>query len=285
MKLEGKRILITGGASGIGLELARRLVAANDVVIGGRSTRKLQLAHDEDPRLREVQLDVTSEASATGVIDWLQSDFGGLDLLVNNAGYLSSGDLSAPGAAAASAEELDVNLGGAIRMTRLALPLLQAAPEAGVVFISSALALTAVPQMSVYAAAKAGVHSFARSTRAALSETAVRVFEVLPPFVDTDLARDIDIRKIAPSVVVDAVIAGIRRDKQQIPVAQVRPLVVLARLAPRAADAIVQRAMRPSPEARRRLGLGVASSGEPRTAAPAPTPDTSSAGPAPHEDR
>ena len=249
MKLEGRKVLITGGGSGIGLELARCLAEANDVVIAGRSTSKLQLAHDEDPRLRPVQLDITSEASAAGVLGRLRSSLGGLDLLVNNAGYMSSGDLTAPDADAATAEELAINLGGTVRMTRLALPLLRAAPEAGIVFMSSALALTAVPQLSVYAAAKAGVHSFARSTRAALRETAVRVFEVLPPLVDTDLARAVDARKIAPSAVVDAIIAGIRHNREQIPVAQVRPLVVLARLAPRLADGIVQRALRPSAEA------------------------------------
>ena len=66
-------------------------------------------------------------------------------------------------------------MGGAIRMTRLALPLLTAAPQAAIVFVSSAVALAAVPDLAVYAATKAGVHSLARSLRAELSGTAVRV--------------------------------------------------------------------------------------------------------------
>jgi uncharacterized oxidoreductase len=246
MKLEHKRILITGGGSGIGLELARRLAHANDVVIAGPTTTKLQCARAANPKLRPVELDVTSERSAAEVIDWLESDFGGLDLLVNNAGVMNGGDLTAPDSGTTSAEELAVNLGGAVRMTRLALPLLQVAPEAGILFVSSAVALTAVPHLSVYAASKAGVHSFARSLRAELADTTIRVFEALPPVVDTELAHDLDAAKITPAAVADAVIAGVTRDKLQIPIAQVRPLVFLARLAPRVADRIVQHAMQPT---------------------------------------
>ena len=245
MKLEGKKILITGGASGIGLELARRLAATNDVAIAGRSTDKLQAAHGDNPRLTPVQLDVTSEDSAVAVIEWLRSDFGGLDLLVNSAGYMSGGDLGAPCAATASANELDTNLAGPIRMTRLALPLLHESSEAGIVYISSAVALAAVPKLSVYAAAKAGLHSFARSTRAGLAGSNIRVFEVLPPAVDTDLASQIEGRKIAPSAVVDAIVRGIGRNRQQIAIAAVRALVPLTRFAPRVADRIVQNAVRP----------------------------------------
>ena len=246
MKLENKRILITGGGSGIGLELARRLGEANDVVIAGRTTSKLHAARAGNPRLRPVQLDVTSEDSARELIESIESDLGGLDLLVNNAGVMRGGELTAADTATTTTEELEVNLGGAIRMTRLALPLLKAAPQAGIVFISSAVAVTAVPHLSVYAATKAGVHSFARSLRAELADTSIRVFEALPPVVDTEMTRDLDVGKVPPSAVAKAVIAGITRGKEQIPIARVRLLVVMARIAPGIADGIVQRALRPS---------------------------------------
>jgi uncharacterized oxidoreductase len=246
MKLEDKTILITGGGSGIGLELARRLADANQVIIAGRSTTRLRAVHETDPRLRPVPLDVTSEASASSVINWLSDEYGGLDMLINNAGFMSDGDLNAPHAEVSIASELAVNLEGAIRMTRLALPLLRAAREAGVVFMSSGLAIAAVPEHAVYAAAKAGIHSFARSLRADSTGTTTLVFEVLPPAVDTDLASDLAVSKIAPSAVADAVIRGMRRDKQQIAVARIRPLMIIARISPRTADALIQRALRPS---------------------------------------
>src|SRR5207253_2665607 len=142
------RILITGGGSGIGLELARLLVDGNDVVIAGRTTSNLQAARIATPRLRVAQLDVASEDSASNLVEWLRSEIGGLDVLVNNAGVFHGGLLAAPDNASAGEEELEINLGGAIRMTRLALPLLHASPQAGVVFLSSAVALTAMPGLS-----------------------------------------------------------------------------------------------------------------------------------------
>jgi uncharacterized oxidoreductase len=246
MQLANKKVLITGGGSGIGFALARRLAEANEVVIAGRSTSKLQAAKNGNSRLRPVQLDVTSEESAAMVIDWIRSDFGGLDMLVHCAGVMHGGAITTADAAVTGAEELAVNLGGAIRMTRLALPLLQAAPEAGILFVSSPVALKAVPRLSVYAASKAGVHSFARSLRAELAGTAIRVFEALPPVVDTELTRDLDVAKIASAAVADAVVSGIERNKLQIPMHQVRPLMLIARLAPRLADRLVQQAVRPS---------------------------------------
>ena len=252
MELEGRRILISGGGSGIGLELATRLAETNEVVIGGRDEAKLERARRRAPALRTLRLDVTSEESARRALASVSVELGGLDLLVNNAGVMRADALTAPAAAASSVEEIEVNLGGPVRMTRLALPLLDAAPQAGVVFMSSAVALGAVPGLASYAATKAGVHSLARSLRAELRDREIRVFEVLPPVVDTELARDLDVAKIPASAVVDAIVGGIARDREEIRVARVKQLAVLARITPRFADRILIRAVRPAQAGRTR---------------------------------
>jgi uncharacterized oxidoreductase len=245
MKLEAKRILITGGGSGIGLELARRLAAANTVVIAGRDEARLGRAREGTPSLRTVGLDVTSEEKARRAVARVERELGGLDLLVNNAGLFRGYPLAAPEAETRGAEDVEVNLGGSIRMTRLALPMLSAAAEGAVVFMSSAVALAAVPGFAVYAATKAAVHSLARSLRAELRGDGIRVFEVLPPVVDTGASQALGVPKIAPSAVVDAILAGIARDREEIRIGPVRPLGPLARLAPSLADRIVVRALRP----------------------------------------
>lgn len=246
MKLDGKRILITGGGSGIGLELARRLARQNAVVIAGRDEAKLERARSEIPALRTLRLDVTSEDDARQGYAWVSAELGGLDLLVNNAGVLRGYELGAAEAETWSVEDVAVNVAGPIRMTRLALPLLEASAEAAVLFVSSGVALAAVPGFAVYTATKAALHSLARSLRADLRDRQIRVFEVLPPLVDTGPVHGLDVPKIPASAVVDAILDGLARDREEIRVGRVRQLALLARLAPGRADKLVTRAFRSS---------------------------------------
>src|SRR5215831_5850245 len=88
MDLADKKILITGGGSGIGLELARRLAGGNRVVIAGRDEERLVRARADTPSLLARRIDVTSEDEARETIAWLEDELGGLDVLVNCAGLL-----------------------------------------------------------------------------------------------------------------------------------------------------------------------------------------------------
>jgi uncharacterized oxidoreductase len=245
MNLHGKRILITGGGSGIGLALARRLADGNQVVIAGRDQARLDQAAAATPGVRTLRLDVTSEDQAQQAMAWCSDELGGLDLLVNSAGIVSGHPLSSPRAAAASVAQIDTNLTGSVRMTRLALPLLEAAPEGGVLFMSSGVALVATPGLAVYGATKAALHSLARSLRQELKAKGIRVVEVLPPLVDTEFARGLAGPKILPSAVADAIVAGLARDREEIRIARIRALAPLARLAPRLADRVAARSLRP----------------------------------------
>jgi uncharacterized oxidoreductase len=245
MKLSGKRILITGGGSGIGLELARRLANDNKVVITGRDEERLARAHADIPRLSVRRLDVTSEDEAGEALAWLERELGGLDVLVNNAGLLRGYGLEDSGAAGKISEDVAVNLLGALRMTRLALPMLRASGGGAVVYISSAVALAAVPGFTVYAATKAAVHSLARSLRAELKPSGIHVFEVLPPVVDTGPVNELDVPKVSPAAVADAIVAGIERDREEIRVGAVRQLAILARIRPSLADRLVVNAFTP----------------------------------------
>ena len=245
MKLSGQKILITGGGSGIGLELARRLASDNQVVIGGRDQQRLARAQAGIPGLLVHRLDVTSEDEASKAIVWLENELGGLDVLVNNAGLLRSFTLDSDDAATNSREDVEVNVLGPIRMTRLALPLLRDSASGAVVYISSAVALAAVPGFSVYAATKAAVHSLARSLRLELGPGGIRVIEVLPPVVDTGPVNDLDVPKLSPEEVAGAIIAGIESDREEIRIGRVRQLAVIARIRPGLADRLVTSAFTP----------------------------------------
>ena len=240
MNLKTKRILITGGSSGIGLALAHGLAGDNNVVVAGRDPARLEGAVAANPGLHMVPLDVTSEEQSRIAVDWVVEQLGGIDILVNCAGVLHPVDIENKAAALAVEEEVSVNLLGALRMTRLVLPHLRHSDDGAVVFLSSALALTAAPGLASYAATKAAIHSFARSLRVELAGQ-VKVFDVLPPFVDTDLARGIGRTKVSALRVADEIIDGLRRERFEVRIGQINALAVLSRLMPRVADAIVER--------------------------------------------
>lgn len=257
MRTGGQRILITGGGSGIGLALATRLAPSNTVVIAGRDEAKLERARSDLRSLRTVKLDVTAENDARNAITRIHEQLGGLDVLVNNAGVMYSYALADSDADTRSEEEIQINLLGSLRMTRLALPLLREAEDAAVVFLSSGLALSPAPGLAVYSATKAAVHSMARSLRDELAQDSIRVFDVLPPLVDTELARGLDVPKISPESVADAVVDGLARDPDEILVGEVRSLALVARLAPSVASRLVARATRATgPAASRFSALG-----------------------------
>jgi uncharacterized oxidoreductase len=241
MRVTERTVLITGGGSGIGLALARALALQNRVVIAGRDEARLEQARAGDPRLQTLRLDVTSEDDAQRSIAWVDAHLGGLDLLVNSAGVLRGGAFDEPGAEQAAREDVETNLLGSARMTRLALPLLRRSDDGAVVMLSSALALVASPRMAVYAATKAATHSLARSLRAEL-DGEVKVFDVLPPWVASDLAHTIRGAKIPPERVAEDILAGLRKDRFEIRVGRIKQLAVIARISPGLADSIAARA-------------------------------------------
>jgi uncharacterized oxidoreductase len=238
MDLHHRRILITGGGSGIGLELARLLAVDNQVVVAGRDPEKLRHAAAGVDRLETTQFDVTSEASSRAAMEWVLEHIGGLDLLVNAAGVLNTPSLETDADGRAAEDEVAVNLLGSLRMTRLALPHLRRAEDGAVVFVSSALALTASPGLATYAASKAAVHSLARSLRAELAGQ-VRVFDVLPPFVDTQLARSFGGAKLSTLGVAADIVDGLRRDRLEIRIGRVKALATVGRIWPSMADRII----------------------------------------------
>ena len=236
-------MLVTGGASGIGLAIARRLAVANTVAIAGRDERRLAAAVAETPTLRVYRLDVGDEVSARSVLADVVADLGGLDVLVNSAGVMKSYSVDDPNAAELAARDVEVNFLGTLRMTRLALPLLRRSESPAVVLISSVVAIAAAPGYAVYSATKAAVHSLARSLRRELSGQ-IPVFDVLPTWVDTEPARGIDVSKLAPDAVADALLAGLRRDRYDVFVGQAGAVALMHRLSPALADALVARASR-----------------------------------------
>ena len=238
MKLKGKTILITGGTSGIGLELARQLLAqGNDVIVTGRDQEKLDLAERALPDVRTIRSDVSDPSAIAALHADVLARFPHLDVLINNAGIMRNLNLNAPRDLTDVTRELDINLSGPIRMIQQFLPHLKTRNEAAIINVSSALAFVPLPLSPVYCAAKAAIHSFCQSLRIQLRGTSVTVIELAPPGVETPLYRTefpelTDTKAMDVKVLVKKAVAGIEAGKLEIRPGQSNLLRAMSRLAP-----------------------------------------------------
>ena len=241
MQISGNTVLITGGTSGIGFELASHLVALhNTVIITGRNSDHLAAAKAKLPAVHAIQSDVSDPADIARLFGAVVGDFPQLNLLVNNAGIMRKVDLATFGADLKDlTREIDANLNGTIRMTVQFLPHLLRQATAAIVNISSGLAFVPTAIAPVYCASKAAIHSFTLTLRVQLKNTRVAVFELAPPLTRTGLFKGdfsaADIAAIEPMDVKDLVRAAIRGmadDHEEIRPGLSNVLKLMSRIAP-----------------------------------------------------
>jgi len=192
MRLDSNTILITGGGAGIGRGLAEALHAlGNHVVIGGRREGVLREVCGANPGMSHVALDVADRRSIHAALETVTARFPDLNCLVNNAGIQRAHDFSVTGGVNDEAveEEVWTNLVGLAWMCSAFLPLLTRRPEAAVINVSSGLAFVPLARFPIYCATKAAVHSFCVSLRHQLKDSSVKVIELIPPMVDTNLGQ------------------------------------------------------------------------------------------------
>jgi short-subunit dehydrogenase involved in D-alanine esterification of teichoic acids len=242
MRTSGLKVVVTGGGSGIGLSVARRLALNNDVVICGRDWQKLRSASDHVPRMHAHRLDVAA-ASVEQEVAAIVADLGGLNLLVNAAGVIEPYGIEDANAQALAERDMAINVLGSVQMSRAALPFLRKESPAAIVLFSSILALAPAPGFAVYSATKAAVHSLARSFRREL-RGAVKVFDVMPDLVDTGPMHSLDVPKLTSDTVARAIVESLNRDRYEIPVGRTSAVAFASRLNPGLAEALVARAVR-----------------------------------------
>jgi uncharacterized oxidoreductase len=190
MKLENRTVLITGGTSGIGLELAKQLLErGNTVIVTGRDQQKLDTAKQALPGVHIYKSDVSNPEAIAALHDSVLTQFPTLDTLVNNAGIMRNLNLNQDRDLNDVTREIEINLSGPVRMIQRFLPHLLTRKDALIVNVSSGLAFIPFPASPLYCATKAAIHSFTQSLRVQLGGTSVTVIELAPPAVETPLLR------------------------------------------------------------------------------------------------
>jgi uncharacterized oxidoreductase len=226
MKLSGNTIFITGGGSGIGRGLAEALhKLGNKVIIAGRRRGHLESVIAANTGMKAVELDITDPRSIDRVAAKLIADHPGLNVLINNAGIMQ------PDAAAGKVDDavmvstITTNLMGPIRMTSALIEHLKGKDDAVVAYTSSVLGFVPLAATAVYSSTKAALHSYILSQRFMLQDTKVRVLEIAPPWVRTELMNSQEAEQAMPlKQFIDQTIAVLGTNTDEILVDAAKPL-------------------------------------------------------------
>jgi uncharacterized oxidoreductase len=235
MKLDRQTILITGGSSGIGLELAHQLIARqNTVIICGRSGHKLAEAKKTLPQVHTIECDISVEADRTRLLQWIMTHHASCNVLINNAAIVNKTDFSTDDGMLEKAElEIRTNLLAPIALAKIFLPLFEKHAHSAIVNVTTGLVYAPRAVYPIYNATKAGLHSFTQVLRHQLRNTNVQVLEVMMPVVDTPWHKgEVPTIAIPAKKAVNEMITKIDKGEKEIRVGAVRILYALSRIAP-----------------------------------------------------
>ncbi|MFO1065146.1 MAG: SDR family NAD(P)-dependent oxidoreductase [Pirellulales bacterium] len=254
--LEGKRVILTGGSSGIGWYLATKLVSAGAyVIVTSRRWDRLQQLRLAvgNPRRRLIAIpgDIADPNHRQTIIDRAKSEFGGVDLLINNAGIGAVGPFES-----ASPERLrrifEVDFFAVAELTRSALPLLHEGKNPAVCVVSSVLAHRGVPRKSEYCAAKFALRGWTEALRLELKPSGIDMITISPSTTKSEFFEsllDTEPTQSSPSFgimsaerVAHAILGAIRKGKRELILSPGgKALVWLSRLAPSFTDNLLLR--------------------------------------------
>jgi uncharacterized oxidoreductase len=229
MQVTGKKVVVTGGTDGIGLQLSRQLRDRGaTVIVVGRDPDRLAAATANGFHV------IGADLSSRDGCDALLAELGSvtIDVLVNNAGagttYLVDGEMDRDGLD----RSIFLNLNAPMHLIAGLLPGLRERPCATIVNVTSGLAYAPRAGSPVYCATKAGLRSFTQSLRHQLRDSRITVIEALPPVVETRMTRDNPHKKMAAEDCAAAILAAIETDREEAAIGATKMLRVVSNIAP-----------------------------------------------------
>jgi uncharacterized oxidoreductase len=223
MELKNSTVLITGGTSGIGLELVKQLTEQGaNIIVTGRKLEALNETKRQFPEVHVFQSDVSNPKDIEQLYKEVTYRFPDLNIIINNAGLMRLIDLQDTSLDLENINrEIATNLSGTIQMVHQFLPHLTAQKSAAIVNVSSGIAFMPYSVAPVYSATKAGVHAYTQALRLQLEDTNVKVFEMIPPGVSTNLQNDWSVQPnpgmmMSADKMVRVAINGMLKDKKEL---------------------------------------------------------------------
>ncbi len=224
MQLANRTVLITGGTGGIGLGLAESfLQKGSRVIVCGRNRDKLSCVKEKYPAITAIPCDVGDPLQRKKLAAEVLHSYPEVDILVNNAGIQRYIDLKKGLDEIESGEdEIAINLVAPVKLTALFIDHLMKKPQAAIINVSSGLGFRPMTATPIYSATKAAIHTYTLVLRQQLKGSRVKVVEIVPPMVDTDLnkagrdAAQVKYRGISLSEYIPTVVKGLENDNETI---------------------------------------------------------------------
>jgi short-subunit dehydrogenase involved in D-alanine esterification of teichoic acids len=242
--MKNKIVVITGGATGIGIAIAKELAPHNTVISLDRTPSKIATLKATLPSIDSIEADVTSGTDLDKAIAHIEKTYGKIDVLINNAGKGSQFDfVKTPEKELMQnvETEIGVNYMAPIMLTKKALPLLKKSTEPIVVVVSSGLAYVPMSALGSYCATKAAIHFVTMSLRLQLKPEKIRVVEVLPPVVDTELSKNATISKMPAKKFAEIFLSKLERGEDVMNIGQSAGLEKFSRFLPKTAFKVLNK--------------------------------------------
>lgn len=242
MKLNNNKILITGATSGIGKELVKRFCQLdNQIIVVSRNKIRLEELAKLDKRIISFKCDVTSQSELNQLVAYINQEHKDLNVLINNAGVQYNQTLLDKAYSLEKIEnEISTNLTAPIKLITSLIPVLQNNYNSAIVNVSSGLAIVPKAKAAVYCGTKAAIHIFSKSLRYQLNK--VKVFEIIPPLVDTKMTKGRGKGKISPQRLVNEFIKAFENNRYEVNIHKVKLLRIINRVSPKIADRIMKNA-------------------------------------------
>lgn len=210
MDIENRVALVTGANRGLGKSLVEALLTAGaaKVYAAARDPKSIIVV---DKRVVPIRLDITQDDQANAAAGACSD----VELLINNAGIMHGSPMLAEGAEAALRAEMEVNVFGTLRMTRLFAPVLAKNGGGAIANILSVASWIAFPHNATYGVTKHAALALTNALRFQLKASGTQVLGLFAGYIDTDMAADVDLPKVSPRHVAERILAGIREGRDE----------------------------------------------------------------------
>ena len=232
MKLQNKRILLTGATGGVGCLVAKRLAEKGAVLtLVGRNASKLNALQSDitngGGKANTIVADLNTHGSPNVVAKTAQDQLGQIDILINNAGILDFTALEEQ-SEARIAEMIQTNVTSLIQLTRAVLPGFQQQNQGHFLFVGSIFGSLGFPHYATYCASKFAVHGFSQALRRELVDANIGVTYVAPRAIETamnnqntiDMLKKSGQKMDTPETVADIIIKSLEQEKQEVFIGQ-----------------------------------------------------------------